>query len=325
MSRRIAALLLTGLCLLGITSTLVSAPRGGATGKRVTPPKWDKVPEASLFSGNVFTDALVGDRPATLGSVPAGGVANTGGSDGGGGPSATEAAEYAWSKIISPEVIEDEIKRIKLALDEDVTTPTKFKGRGYSQARRHFSMIAVLFAIDSEYDGSIRWKDDAPAVRELFARAGYNCKAGTDQSFNEAKARKQDLEDLIGGSRLQTAKDAEAAPDWSRVSDRAPLMQRIETSHQGRLSKWTASKSEFEDNIEEVLHEAQLVAAIGEALKKEGMADAGDDDYDKFCDDMKNAALEIVNAVKLGNDEQARKASGAIGQACSGCHETYRG
>ena len=40
---------------------------------------------------------------------------------------------------------------------------------------------------------------------------------------------------------------------------------------------------------------------------------------------MKKSARNIVDAVKLKNDEAARKAVGEINKACSNCHEDYRG
>src|SRR4029079_507428 len=93
------------------------------------------------------------------------------------------------------------------------------------------------------YDGDVRWKDAAPALRDMFARAGHNCKAGSDQTFQEAVQRKQDLTELIGGPRPK-AKETEAKADWSKVADRPPLMQRMNIAHEDRLKKRLANKRE---------------------------------------------------------------------------------
>ena len=42
-----------------------------------------------------------------------------------------------------------------------------------------------------------------PRFAMLFARAGHNCKVGTDQTFQEATQRKQDLADLIARQSAQ--------------------------------------------------------------------------------------------------------------------------
>ena len=73
-----------------------------------------------------------------------------------------------------------------------------------------------------------------------------------------------------------------------------------------------------------MLHQAEIVAVLSEILLKEGMEDADDEDYAGYAQRMKKAALEIVDAVKLNNDEAARKAAGEISKACAECHEGYR-
>ena len=300
--------------------------------RRAAPPKFDSSIASGIFFQDVFQEGLVGERPANLGAASAALAATassgqselTPSSSGvGSGDAGSTGGVFPWSKIISATTIEDEVKSIKLSIDRDITTPGDFAGKGYKLARRHFTMLAVMFAIAGEYDGQVRWKDDAPAAREMFARTAANCKVGTPQVFNEAKLRKDQLQDLVGGARLQ-ATPAESQAKWGEVCDRAPLMQRLENAQQGNLQPATASKNEFAANTEQILHEAEVVAAIGEVLQKEGMVDADDSDYTGYAEAMKQAALEIVEAVKTNNDEQARKAVGEISKACSQCHENYR-
>src|SRR5262249_34711652 len=145
--------------------------------------------------------------------------------------------------------------------------------------RRDFSVLAVLFAITTEYEGDIRWKDAAPQLRNDFARAGHNCKVGTDQTFQEAKQRKQDLADLVGGTRPKSSATAETKVDWPQVADRPPLMQRLNIAQQDRLSKWLASKQEFTTHRDDVKQEAQLIAAIADIISRPGYEYADDDTY----------------------------------------------
>ena len=240
-----------------------------------------------------------------------------------GGGEAAVAQSYAWSKIISASSIEDEVKAIKLATDKNITTPQDFAGRGYKEVRRDFSILAMLFAIINEYDGDVRFKKDAAAARDIFARTASNAKAGNNNVYNEAKKRKDDLLDLINGSAL-TAKAETEENDWERIADRSPLMQRLATAQEQKLAKWTSSEDAFSEEIESVMREAELIAAIAEALTREGMEDGDDETYAEFADLMKTSALDVVAAVKSNNAEQARKASGEIAKACSDCHDNYR-
>lgn len=312
------------VCLLFmvLAAQAVRAQPRGKKPVRALPPTWDRDVLDVFFAD--AREKLVGERPqfsAVAASRPTGGGARpaTGQEE---APSA--GGIFAWSKVISPAAIEDEIKKQARAVDETVDIPGKFKGGGNNDARVQFSTIAVMFAIAGEHDGSVRWQDDAPGLRELFAQAGFSCKVGTDQSFNQSKLRKQDLADLIRGERPAAIKEAEAAAQWGKVSDRPPLMKRMETAFQKRLSPWLASDAEFKKNLEDIRHEAEVLAALGEVIQREGFEYYDDEDYLGYAKQMRDAAHEISEAAKLDNYDKARAASGNISKACSTCHEGYR-
>jgi len=288
---------------------------------RAKQPSFSERDTAGVFFKDVFKEGLVGERPSNLSAppraTPAGGGASSTDSDAGGGL-------YAWSKIISASTIENEIKAIKLKLDQDVTTPTKFKSRGYKLVRRHCSVAAALFAVAGEYDADVRWKEEAPGARDVFARTAGNAKTATDQVYNEAKLRRQDLTDMVAGTKFTVPNDPERKASWGTVCDRSPLMQRIETAQQGVLQPMIANAGEFKANKDKIIREAEMVAVIAEILKQEGMEDAGDSDYESYCDRMRDAALQIVEGAKGDDQAQANKGVGEIGKACSECHESYR-
>jgi hypothetical protein len=284
----------------------------------VRPPKWS----ADVLDA-FFPDArtkLVGTRPDYQKAQALDTTSN-----------ATDAAQPGhtksaggWSTLIDAETIETEIKRIGPNVARLTKTPSEFKGGGYKECRRDFSVLATLFAVTAEYDGEIRWQDVAPALRDLFARAGHNCKAGSDQTFQEAVQRRQDLVDLIGGTRPKT-KEAERKADWSKVADRPPLMQRMNIAHEDRLTKWLANKSEFKAHHDEVRHESQLVAAIADVIGREGFEYWDDEKYAKCAQDLRQAAAEVSVAVETENFEQAQQANNRMTKSCADCHEDFRG
>lgn len=305
------------ICLVSVVA-LIASGQGREAANRAKLPTFDPVKTNRIFFADVFA-RLDGERPAnpnvriapqTDGGVPVGGEPST-------------AQSYAWSKIISGPTLEDEVKAIKLATDKNITTPQDFAGRGYKEIRRDFSVLAMLFAIINEYDDDVRWKKDAAAARDIFARTASNAKAGNNNVYNESKKRKDELLDLINGSSLAN-KPGEEANDWERIADRSPLMQRLASAQEEKLAAWTSSTDSFSEEIERVMHEAEIIAAIAETLTREGMEDGDDETYAEFADLMKTSALDIVAAVKSNNAEQARKATGEIAKACSDCHDNYR-
>jgi Cytochrome C' len=303
--------------LLAVVALCASRPVAGAE-----PPKFARPPKfPPEVQGVFFDDArkeLKGERPDYDHRQNAAAVSSaTAGDD-------TAAAGFAWSKLIDASTIESEIKRLSTLVEKDATTPTEFKGGGFKLCRRDFSLLAALFAVTGQYDGDARWKEIAPGLREQFARAGYNCKAGSDQTFNEATQRKQEMADLIRGNRPAVPK-ADVAVEWAHVVDRPPLMQRLNIAQQERLTKWLADPNNFKENHDDVRHEAQLVAMIAEIITRPGFDDADDQQYLGFAHELQQAATDASAAAEKGDYDAARRAVGRAGKACTACHEAFRG
>lgn len=309
-------------------ATLVAAPSRESKGRRALPPKWSETVRDVFFPNAL--EKLVGDRPdfgvATKLPGPAmpGPAAGTPGATGipdGEAPAASGG--FKWSRLISAETLEDEVKLLQMQVGKNITTPAKFKGGGFKEGRKQFTELALLFAIISQYDGDVRWKAVAGGVRDLMARAGFNCKVGTDASYNEAKLRMEDLDQLVqGGTLSPPAADPDAK--WNKIADRSPLMLRLEIAQQQYLAPAVANAGAFRKSADDVRREAELMAAIGEAIGQEGYEFADDDTYLGYAHEMRDAALEIVGAVKSNDYDTARAASGKVEKACSNCHEGYR-
>jgi hypothetical protein len=287
--------------------------------KRARPPKWSADVLDAFFED--ARDKLVGERPDYESGEAAPAVGNIAPAT---SVESVPASGVAWSRLIDAETIETEIKRIAQAIAQEVTTPSEFKGGKYQDCRRRFSVLAALFAIVAEYDDAVRWKDSAAGLREVFSRAARNCKVGTDATFREASQRKQDLADLISGARPQVPL-AERTSVWAQVSDRPPLMQRMNIAHEERLTKWLASEREFSQLRENVAHEAQLVAAIAEVIGREGFEFWDDEQFTAYARELQQAASGVARAAQQENYQNARAAGLRMTKACADCHEGYRG
>lgn len=317
--RRTAIALLTiAVCMAG-AALAAPANESDPPKKRARPPQWP-ADVLNIF----FTDVrehLVGPRPdyesaaALAKDAPSTPVEN---------PDASAPGQVGWSRRIDAEAIETEVKRLAQEVAKAVTTPSQFKGGAYEDCRRQFSELALLFAVTADFDGDARWQDSAASLRDLFARAARNCKVGTDQTFREAAARKQDLADLVSGSR-PSAPPPDADFQWSQAADRPPLMQRLEIAHQDRLTKWLANEREFQRNRDDVRHEAQLVAVIADVISREGYDYWDEDDYAKQARELRDAATDLSAAAERDDFEQAQRAITRATKSCTACHEFYRG
>ncbi len=266
-----------------------------------------------------LSDAIRGERPS-MASLRGSKTLEVGvESNSPGQPSGTD---NRWSQLIGPTALEDEVKRIKLHFDSVITTPTAFNSGGFKEARLDLSVLATLFAVINEHGDDVRWKEYAVTARDLVARTAFNCKAGSNQVYNEAKLRKADLQDLLSGSGLAT-REAEANDDWSSIADRVPLMAYSESLIES-LEAATNVTDTSQRNVDLIKRNAQLIAMLGEVLSQAGMDDASDDDYVKLSQAMSRAANELVSAVERSAVGEYQSAVGSIRKRCDACHEQYR-
>lgn len=292
--------------------------------KRVTPPEF----EAGQFDGIFFEDALAqlqGDRPTMANATN---VMTT--SRPQGESSAAIAAETSvqpgagdsiWKSTISGESIEDLIKESKSKLDKVVTTPAKFAGGGFSEARKEFTLIATLMAIVVRYPEDIRWKNSAEYAQRVFARTASNCKVGTLPVFNEAKERHQALQDLLKGTKISGSADEVT---WEDIADRGPTMQILEWALRENLAPNVNNEKQFKQSQADIIRYAELIAAYGIVLHQNGMTDADDETYVELSKSMVAAALDVRKTARSDDAEGARVAVGKVDQSCNKCHESYR-
>ena len=310
----VLALLLIG----GVTFGLKAGD--SASKRRAKAPSFDPQRVSATFFPDVFS-VLQGERPKL--SEDSGGSKATGAATS--GEAASPQSSVVWDDIISATSLEDEIKDLKTELNKSVTTPTQFRSRGYRSARREFTLLNMLFWIIEHYQGDVRWKNDATAVRQKFGSVAGNSKAGgNEQTYAQAKQAKELLDRLIRGERAGIEPDKDEEVSWEPVSPRRPLMQWLEKRFEANLKAWTSSDKEFQSNSEELLREAELVAAIAQFFLEEGMDDADDEEYRAFCESMKAGALAVASATKNGDLAGAQSGVGEISKSCSNCHESYR-
>ncbi|HET6884039.1 MAG TPA: cytochrome c [Pirellulales bacterium] len=319
---RFVVAFLAALALLGSASQQLAAKARSEKKQRsfktAAPPKF-KEDEVSTF----YDDALQKLGPGQPGAVVAAAIPQGGApsedSDGGGAKS-----DSAWSKLIGASTIEDEIKAQASPLAEVTKTPSVFKGGGNQPARMHFTEVAMLFGIIAQYDGDVRWKKDALGLRDIYKRAGGNCKVGTDNSYKEAKQRSDDLGQLIMGGKVEAPKHDPDAK-WADVASRPPLMMRMgKEGYDPKIKAWTSDKGEFSKNRNALLEEAQIVAVIAHLIQDPSYEFADDEGYLEFAKTLEKSAIEIAEAVKGDSLERAQTAAGQLNKACSACHEGYR-
>lgn len=314
-------------------AVLLPGLSASAQQRRARPPEYPKEAFRGVFFEDV-TQALRGERPRVE-ALGASSKAPTGrsGSPAASSPGAASmragqgktegGSEGRWSPLVDAVHLEDEVKRLKLRYDELVTTPSRFRSGGFQDARETLSVLAMVMAVIADYEGRVRFQDDAGLARDLLARSAQNVTAGSDETFDEAKQRKADLQDLVSGTGLNRV-DPTGPTDWTLVGSRTPLMNYLEDLLNEPLQSGTTDAAAVEQSKEEIDRAAALVAVVAEVLQQEGMDEADDSDYRQFSEAMQRAALEVRAAIAENDADGARQAVGKLGQSCNACHEQYR-
>lgn len=313
--RWLAVAALWAVCCCGVAVAERGSPKAR---KRAAPPaRWDKGTAGTFFDDAFGT--LQGERP-TFSAVRATVAGPAAAQPAGGGGSADG---FKWSNLISEGTLTDEVKDMKGVVAGTSGRPADFKGGGYDKAREAFSSVALAFAVIADYDQDVRWKKDAATARDLFARVGFNCKVGTDQSLAETKLRLADLEAMLDGNPPQGKSDREDDFVWSQVAGRPPLMKRLEEAEAG-ISAAIASKGDFDKQLDRLVHDAEIVAAIGEAVQRPDYEYHDDDTYRGYAAAMRAAALEARSAAAKEDYDAVRAAVGTLKKSCDTCHGDYR-
>ena len=102
-------------------------------------------------------------------------------------------------------------------------------------------------------------------------------------------------------------------------------MQHMEWSLKQKLSPHMGNKIAFHKQAEAVGHAAQLLAMLAEWIGREGYEYWDDESYALQASLLRNAATELGAASRQPDYSRARQAAGRAEQACSNCHEDYRG
>ncbi len=286
---------------------------------RVARPDWSDTGEfADVFFEDAFADALVGDRPPHLLPKPdADGVTSksTSGSAGG-----DPSALVGWSSLVSVESLGNEVKAIGSRLAQLTTNKRRFL-ENKPDARIDLGILAIVLAILDDYDQTSRGKSRLAEVRGQIeaARAAFQDNSQFYQSTRLASAL---VTDLIRGNLPPS--DTARAVDWSEIADRGIIMARLETALHDRLAKAIASSAGKQPDLATLLHEAQVVAALGQVLSQNGLADAADETYVDYCRRLTSTATNFARQLDAVDPDQLTRSAQQLEQRCTDCHDEYR-
>ena len=288
---------------------------------RAKRPVFQEAETRRLYFDRFYAEATQGDLPDLL-QLKSQLAIQSGLASSGEGTSGNAGAQ-PFDRLVSPEVIEDQVKRNVNLLATQITTPGRFRS-DYSTVHQTYVQLAALFAVNEHYSGEVRWQESAAEYRAVLARTAAGTRVGTEQAYQLAIRTRDDLQQITRGERPSIDVPVEPLEDWSQLLYRSSLMIWLEQLLQEQMRPMTNDADSAKANQEDVMQDAELVAMISQLLLMPQMENHDEESYAKHLEAMKQSAEDIKAAYTRQDYDDVSQVVNQISQACDACHEDYR-
>lgn len=230
-----------------------------------------------------------------------------------------------WASIISAEDLQDEVKKIRLRLQENLGAIGKYNAHYNKEISWDGAGLAALANIALAHPDKISWKPHAGQIRDIAAEMVLKAKGGLGQKpFDATKKEFEKIDGLLSGNPPPGIPAAAAEVTFSDVSNRKFLMHCIETGADYLRANFQAA-GPFEKSADDVARTASIVAAYTKVIGTEGYNSADEDDYKAFVKPLFEANMKMVKAARDKDFAAFTEANGPVPKYCSDCHGTYSG
>ncbi|HYO25177.1 MAG TPA: cytochrome c, partial [Lacipirellulaceae bacterium] len=112
---------------------------------------------------------------------------------------------------------------------------------------------------------------------------------------------------------------------WSAIADRPLLMQRMQRALREGIEPHLADARALSRAKADVVHEAELLALLGEIVHREDFEFWDDATFVQHAQEMGTSASELGRAAGDDQYDAARRAAGKATNSCAACHDGSRG
>lgn len=270
----------------------------------------------------VATVAAPAATPGTAASTGTMNSASTNTASGGADAANTSGGNAAgsWSTAISGEQLDAEAKVIRNRLTQSLQSVSTYN-RSIDSIGRDAFTLAALAGVAERYDGDMRWKERAAAIRHLAYSVYENNGGKGRKAFDDTLAPFERLGTILDGGPTDGV-DAETEVPFPDYADRSSLMERMKVTSEW-LKGTIASADNLKSQQDDVAREAAVLAVIGQIIHLEGYDYHDEKNYQKFLADYTTASIDARDAATESNFDKFQDAMGRIQTSCSNCHSEY--
>lgn len=235
-----------------------------------------------------------------------------------------EATAEGWNALVSVEDLQDEVKKIRLRLQDNLSSVTKFNSHYAKEIVWDGAGLAALAEIALAHPDKVSWKTHAGQIRDAAKEMIGKSKALGPKAFEATKKEFEKIDGLLSGNPPPGLPPAAEGVAFSDVAPRKHLMQCIQEGYESLRANYQAANS-LEKKSEEAAHTASIVAAYSKVIGTDGYNSTDEDDYKTFLKALLEANLTMAKAAREKDFDAFTKANGPIPKICSDCHLIYKG
>jgi hypothetical protein len=227
-------------------------------------------------------------------------------------PAETQLAA-APSKFAPVKYLNDQIEYFLKRLDQDLADPAKYGEDQQGRVEKDASTLAVISLVLGKHDENHPRKRSAPAMikaaAELADAAGdYDSAVAALKQFRTA---------------LQSTSDEQL--QWEPVANLVLLMQQVPIVNNSLRRGVTGRR--FARQSEDLAGLATTLAVIAQASIPDADYCADDEAHEEWktiCADMRDAAAEVLQAIREKDQNAAKAGLERIVKTCDACHDEFR-
>ena len=125
------------------------------------------------------------------------------------------------------------------------------------------------------------------------------------------------------GERLQIDPPSQESTK-KEILDLKPYMARMKVAFQERIKPSLASERTFAESIDQIGHEAQILALMAEEIGSPRYSYAEEELYQEYVGMLRTGARALSESAARGDFSQTTSASTAIQKSCTACHDDFR-
>ena len=227
-----------------------------------------------------------------------------------------------WASVITAEELSTEVKTIRNFLNPKLQNTGQYN-TNMAMIPRHAATLSVLAGIAAEHKGDISWKPDALYIRDLAGLMNEEPLQRGAKFQRKLLGLFEQIGDTLNRSRPSGLPDPDPESSLADHAEMGLLMKRLEEAYND-LKTNAGSEAAFKKNPDTVRRQASVIAALCQAITKEGYGYEDDEEFIAFATTVIKESRNMVDSIELEEFQSYDKSLSTAYQACNNCHLGYK-